>query len=104
MTASDKDTYISLANPPHSLAVGSVQQYIDSLIEDNPGVSVDYIHGEDSVRNLAGTENTGVLLPAISRSAFFDEVRTAGVYPRKTFSMGEAFEKRFYMEARKITK
>ncbi|MCR5615257.1 MAG: DUF1015 domain-containing protein [Saccharofermentans sp.] len=104
VTASDKDTYISLANPPHSLAVGSVQQYIDSLVEDNEGVSVDYIHGEDSVRSLAGTENTGVLLPAISRSAFFDEVRTAGVYPRKTFSMGEAFEKRFYMEARKITK
>ncbi|MBQ4190794.1 MAG: DUF1015 domain-containing protein, partial [Clostridiales bacterium] len=62
------------------------------------------IHGEDSVRTLAGTENTGILLPAISRSSFFDEVRTAGVYPRKTFSMGEAFEKRFYMEARKITR
>lgn len=104
VTTADKNTYISLAEPPRSLAVGSVQLFIDSLVEDNEGISVDYIHGEDSVRTLAGTENTGILLPAISRSSFFDEVRTAGVYPRKTFSMGEAFEKRFYMEARKITR
>ncbi len=104
VTTEGKNIYISLANPPHSLAVGSVQMYIDSLIEENKGITCDYIHGEDSVRSLAGDANTGILLPAISRSAFFDEVRTAGVYPRKTFSMGEAFEKRFYMEARKITK
>ena len=58
VTTADKNTYISLAEPPHSLAVGSVQLFIDSLVEDNEGISVDYIHGEDSVRTLAGTENT----------------------------------------------
>ncbi|MBO4449082.1 MAG: DUF1015 domain-containing protein [Clostridiales bacterium] len=93
------DVTVSLSNPPHTLAVGSVQMMIDSL-----GLECDYIHGEDSVRNLATAGNTGVLVPAISKDTFFGTVETEGVFPRKTFSMGEAFEKRFYLEAKKIVK
>ena len=62
----------------------------------------DYIHGEDSVRKLATSGNTGILVPAISKDTFFSTVEKEGVFPRKTFSMGEAFEKRFYLEAKKI--
>ncbi|MBR3082748.1 MAG: DUF1015 domain-containing protein [Clostridiales bacterium] len=93
------DVTVSLSNPPHTLAVGSVQMMIDSL-----GLECDYIHGEDSVRNLATKGNTGVLVPAISKDTFFGTVEKEGVFPRKTFSMGEAFEKRFYLEAKKIVK
>ena len=93
------DVTVSLSNPPHTLAVGSVQMMIDSL-----GLECDYIHGEDSVRNLATSGNTGVLVPAISKDTFFRTVEKEGVFPRKTFSMGEAFEKRFYLEAKKIVK
>ena len=92
-----KDITVSLANPPHTLAVGSVQMMIDAL-----GLECDYIHGEDSVRKLATAGNTGILVPAISKDTFFGTVEKEGVFPRKTFSMGEAFEKRFYLEAKKI--
>ena len=91
------DIRISLSNPPHTLAIGSVQMMIDSL-----GLECDYIHGEDSVRKLASAGNTGILVPAISKDTFFATVEKEGVFPRKTFSMGEAFEKRFYLEAKKI--
>ena len=95
----NSDVTVSLSNPPHTLAVGSVQMMIDSL-----GLECDYIHGEDSVRNLATAGNTGILVPAISKDTFFGTVEKEGVFPRKTFSMGEAFEKRFYLEAKKIVK
>ena len=91
------DTYINLANPPHSLAVGSVQGFIDKM-----GYEVDYIHGEDSVRKLSEGNNTGILLPDVSKDSFFATISAEGVFPRKTFSMGEAFEKRFYFEAKRI--
>lgn len=99
VTEGKGDVTVTLSNPPHTLAVGSVQMMIDSL-----GLECDYIHGEDSVRNLAVSGNTGVLVPAISKDTFFATVEKEGVFPRKTFSMGEAFEKRFYLEAKKIVK
>lgn len=97
VTEDNEDVTVSLANPPHTLAVGSVQMMIDAL-----GLECDYIHGEDSVRKLATAGNTGVLVPAISKDTFFATVEKEGVFPRKTFSMGEAFEKRFYLEAKNI--
>ncbi|MCR4702588.1 MAG: DUF1015 domain-containing protein [Saccharofermentans sp.] len=97
VTEGAEDVKVSLSVPPHTLAVGSVQMMIDSL-----GLECDYIHGEDSVRKLASEGNTGILVPAISKDTFFATVEKEGVFPRKTFSMGEAFEKRFYLEAKKI--
>ena len=94
-----EDVTVTLSNPPHTLAVGSVQMMIDAL-----GLECDYIHGEDSVRKLATSGNTGIFVPAISKDTFFGTVEKEGVFPRKTFSMGEAFEKRFYLEAKKIVK
>ena len=69
VTEGAEDVKVSLANPPHTLAVGSVQMMIDSL-----GLECDYIHGEDSVRKLATAGNTGVLVPAISKDTFFGTV------------------------------
>lgn len=97
------DTNCILTKPKHSLAVGSVQMLLDSLVEKSNGaISVDYIHGEDSVRRLATAGNCGILLPNVSKNSFFGTIETEGVFPRKTFSMGEAFEKRFYIEAKRI--
>ncbi len=65
---------------------------------------IDYVHGEDVVAALgAQPGQMGIYLPAMSKSDFFKTVILDGVLPRKTFSMGEAIEKRFYMESRKIT-
>ena len=97
VTEGSEDVKISLGNPPHTLAIGSVQMMIDSL-----KLECDYIHGEDSVRKLATAGNTGILVPGISKDTFFGTVEKEGVFPRKTFSMGEAFEKRFYLEAKII--
>ena len=97
VTEGAEDVKVSLSNPPHTLAIGSVQMMIDSL-----KLECDYIHGEDSVRKLATAGNTGILVPGISKDTFFSTVEKEGVFPRKTFSMGEAFEKRFYLEAKTI--
>lgn len=97
VTEGAEDIKVSLGNPPHTLAIGSVQMMIDSL-----KLECDYIHGEDSVRKLATAGNTGILVPGISKDTFFSTVEKEGVFPRKTFSMGEAFEKRFYLEAKTI--
>jgi len=88
----------------HTLAVGAIQKFIDEYIKTHPDIRVDYIHGEDVTIEL-GTNpaNLGILLPPINKSDLFLTVIKNGSLPRKTFSMGEAFEKRYYIEARKIT-
>lgn len=98
-----KDLLCTIKKPLHTLSIGSVQMLLDNIIADSQGrVSVDYIHGEDSVRHLADSNNCGILLPNISKNSFFTTIEKDGVFPRKTFSMGEAFEKRFYIEAKRI--
>ncbi len=85
-----------------SLPIAVLQSALDEYLKTHPG-EIDYIHGEDSLRRLSETENTiGFLLPAISKNAFFKGIASDGVLPRKTFSMGEAQEKRYYLEARRL--
>ena len=102
VTDGTSDKTFAIPNPPHSLAVGCLGLFLDELCSKDETIKVDYIHGEEEVRSLAGPDAAGVFLPGISKDTFFDTVRREGVFPRKTFSMGHAFEKRFYMEARKI--
>lgn len=84
------------------LAVGVLQNFLDAYLKDNPG-KLDYIHGEADVYALAERENAlGFLLPAMEKSQLFRGVMADGVLPRKTFSMGHAREKRYYLEGRKI--
>ena len=91
-----KDLYMGNTTSP--LAVGTLQKFLDEY-----GCEVDYIHGEDVVKELSKKDATiGFLLPKPEKSALFKTVIEDGALPRKTFSMGEANEKRFYMEAKKI--
>ena len=85
-------------NTSSPLAVGTLQKYLDTL-----SFEVDYIHGEDVVESLSAKKGAvGFLLPKPEKSNLFETVIKDGALPRKTFSMGEANEKRFYMEAKKI--
>ena len=92
---------LDIGNAPQTLAVGTLQVFLDAWLAEHPEAHVDYIHGEDAVRDLIRAENTiGFLLPVPKKDSLFPTVIHEGVLPRKTFSMGEAHEKRYYMEAR----
>ena len=97
---SEWEKVLLIDRPSSKIEVGALQNALDLLVQEK-GYRIDYIHGEDSLRSLA-VNNAGILLPAISKDTFFETVARDGIFPRKTFSMGEAFEKRFYLEARKI--
>ncbi len=104
VTASGEKTYrITSGDSP--LAVGSVQSAIDGYLASNGG-RVDYIHGDGVTSRLAreSADRVGFILPEIDKGSLFKTVVADGVLPRKTFSMGNAEDKRFYLEARKITK
>lgn len=92
---------ITLSQPAHQLPAGSLQALLDHLQSQSLG-RVDYIHGNDVVHSLADQGNLGLLLPALDKSAFFATIARDGILPRKTFSMGEANEKRYYIECREI--
>ncbi len=92
---------LTIKAPDHTLAVGTVQNFIDRYIKENGG-KVDYIHGEDVVLSLSQKGAVGILLPVMKKSELFITVIKEGALPRKTFSMGEACEKRYYLECRKI--
>lgn len=84
------------------LAVAILQEFLDTWLRTNPG-QIDYIHGEQELTALARKENAvGFLLPAMEKNQLFRGVIAGGVLPRKTFSMGHAQEKRYYLEGRKI--
>ncbi len=86
----------------HTLAVGALQEFIDVYLSRHPETKVDYIHGDDTVTTLATAGNMGFILPAMDKNDLFKTVILKGALPRKTFSMGEACEKRFYLECREI--
>lgn len=89
--------------PTAKLAVGTLQAFLDDYIKEHTGVEIDYIHGESSLKKLAARENTlGFLFDGMQKSELFAAVNADGSLPRKTFSMGHADDKRFYIEARKI--
>ena len=93
---------VTVPRPAAQLSVGTLQAFLDDYLKKQGG-RVDYIHGEDVTRKLALQKNSiGFLLPAMSKGELFPTVIHDGVLPRKTFSMGEAHDKRFYLEARKI--
>ncbi len=94
---------MTLRTPPHPLPVGALQMFLDEAIAADDSLRVDYIHGEESVRKLAGPDSIGFILPDVSKQSFFSMLAEIGVFPRKTFSMGHAREKRYYFEAKMIT-
>ena len=103
LTSATGESVISVLNPEGAIPCETIQKYLDDYLSRHPEASIDFIHGEQSLRALAKAPNAvGFLLPEIDKHSFFADVRRLGVLPRKTFSMGEADEKRFYLEAKRI--
>lgn len=95
-------TTYSFAKESSKLAVGSLQNALDTIVPQLNG-EIDYIHGEDVVDNLSMNENAlGFILPNMEKEDLFPTVIADGALPRKTFSMGHAHDKRFYLECRRI--
>ncbi len=87
----------------HALTVGTLQDFLDGYCKAHEGVECDYIHGEEDLRTLAGEDGrVGFLFDSLAKSDLFDYVGKYGTTPRKTFSMGEARSKRYYLEMREI--
>ena len=85
------------------LPVGTLQTFIDDYMKEHPQVRIDYIHGVDVTERLSKDENTlGFLFEGMGKDELFDAIKADGSLPRKTFSMGHAYDKRYYIEARKI--
>ncbi len=92
----------TFTNPNTSLTIGTLQNFIDDYISRNGG-ETDYIHGDDVVLKLSKNKNTiGFTVNGIDKNSFFDVIKKDGILPRKTFSMGNACDKRFYLECRII--
>ena len=80
-----------------------LQEFLDRYLAEHPRTGIDYVHGTAALEELsARSGNCGVALRAMDKNALFPAIIAGGVLPRKTFSMGEAEEKRYYMECRKI--
>lgn len=89
--------------PQYNLEVGTLQDFLDQFLSGNPDARIDYIHGDKVVEALGSQPgNIGFFLPSMNKRDLFKTVILDGALPRKTFSMGEADEKRFYLECRKI--
>ena len=86
------------------LAIKLIQEYIDNYILTHPGTKVDYVHGMDNLRAVCdkNRDAIGITLPPLSKADLFPYVLKEGVLPRKSFSMGEANEKRYYFESKLI--
>ncbi len=102
VTANGEET-ISVPHPVQQLAVGTLQTYLDEYLAAHPEATVDYIHGEESLRRLIADGTTvGFLFKGMQKSELFETVLRDGALPRKTFSMGHAEDKRYYLECRRI--
>lgn len=97
-----KEFTANIHNKTSNLTVGSLQKFLDKYLSENSG-KIDYIHGTETVKKLAGQENSiGFILPDMGKAQLFPTVIKDGALPRKTFSMGHAEDKRYYIECRKI--
>jgi hypothetical protein len=101
-----QNRYALVETSVSGIATASLQPLLDKAIgEAGNSMSIDYIHGEEELFRLAcgyGVPTCGILLPPVQKAGFFDTVAHGGPLPRKSFSMGEAGEKRFYIECRKL--
>lgn len=98
----DVDEKWYIENPKSNIAVGSIQIFLDEYLKNNEG-KIDYIHGEETTKNLAKQSgNVGFIFDAMPKNELFKTVILDGSLPRKTFSMGHSYDKRYYLESRKI--
>ncbi len=103
LTADDEGD-IQIPNPQKVLTVATLQDFLDKYLSAHNDASVDYIHGEQATEKLSKSPNTiGFIYSGMQKDQLFKTVIYDGALPRKTFSMGHAEDKRYYMECRKIT-
>jgi hypothetical protein len=94
---------VEVRKPEDNLPVGTLQRFLDVFMENGGAEKVDYVHGTEVLFGKGqAKDNVGFYVPGIDKSDLFKTVILDGALPRKTFSMGEAHQKRFYMECRKI--
>ena len=99
---SGKEGNIYIKDGPSKLAVGTLQIFLDKFVKENGG-EIDYIHGADVTKTLSEKPGAiGFILPSMEKSQLFETVIHDGALPRKTFSMGEAHDKKYYMECKRI--
>lgn len=99
----DTACHVTHPAPTAQLPVGTLQAFLDAWLADHPEAEVDYIHGIEATRKLAqGERAVGFLFDGMEKDDLFRTVIFDGALPRKTFSMGEADEKRYYLECRSI--
>ena len=102
--ASENNYGINITNRGDRLPVEILQGILDKYLETHDNVSIDYIHGDEALHGLVKeTKGCGIFLQSIDKSTLFPAINAGGVLPRKTFSIGEANEKRYYMECHKIS-
>ncbi len=101
--AGDMHGIVAIDTPRSALPTGSLQAYFDRREQVGRPVDIDYIHGDDALRELASRPGcTGIFLPPLSKHELFRTIVLDGALPRKTFSLGDADDKRFYLECRRI--
>lgn len=102
---SKNSTGVVKINAMAKLPVGTLQQFISLYMKENKEVRIDYIHGEDVVKSLSKKDGVlGFIFEGMTKESFFPAIRADGSLPRKTFSMGHAEDKRYYLEAHQIKK
>ena len=112
MMASDSETDIIftwelgyLENFVNGDKIVSLQKYLDEYLKEYPERELDYVHSEAAAERIAKDgRGCAMILGAFDKSSLFDAIEAGGVLPRKTFSIGEDIQKRYYMECRKLTK
>ncbi|MBN2504321.1 MAG: DUF1015 domain-containing protein [Bacilli bacterium] len=100
-----KEDYILTPTSPFE-TICWVQDFLDEYIQEHPEVAIDYVHGMDSLKKIIQDNPgaVGITLPPLERNQLFPYIKEKGVLPRKSFSLGEAVEKRYYLESRVIQK
>ena len=86
------------------VAIKEIQDILDDYLMKNKFVEIDFVHGSDSLKKIikANKDCVGITMPALEREKLLPYIRENGVLPRKSFSLGEAEEKRYYLEGKKI--
>ena len=103
MVCEGEERTVTIARPAGVIPAATLQMWLDDYLRRHPEAEIDYIHGDDVLRQLASQPGSaGFLLPPLDKTQFFAAIDGMGILPRKTFSMGHAHEKRFYMECRAI--
>ena len=98
----DFDKVLYIENPKSNIAVGSIQLFLDEYLKNHEG-KIDYIHGEETTKEMGSkVNNVAFIFDAMDKNDLFKTVILDGALPRKTFSMGHSYDKRYYLEARKI--